>query len=40
MRTIYNIGEKEQLTEVKAGHAGYGLLIEHDGHVIPKKDTN
>ena len=39
MRTIYNIGEKEQLTEVKAGHAGYGLLIEHDGHVIPKKDT-
>ena len=39
MRTIYNIGEKEQLTEIKAGQSGHGLLIEHDGHIIPKKDT-
>lgn len=39
MRTIYNIGEKEQLTEIKAGHTGHGLLIEHDGHITGKKDT-
>ena len=39
MRTIYNIGEKEQLTEIKAGQSGHGLLIEHEGHIIPKKDT-
>ncbi len=39
MRTIYNIGEKEQLTEIKAGQKGHGLLIEHDGHIIGKKDT-
>ena len=39
MRTIYNIGEKEQLTEIKAGHTGHGLLIERDGHIIGKKDT-
>ena len=39
MRTIYDIGEKEQLTEIKAGQCGHGLLIEHDGHIIGKKDT-
>ena len=39
MRTIYNIGEKEQLTEIKAGQTGHGLLIEHDGHIVSKKDT-
>ena len=40
MRTIYtNKNEKEQLTEIKAGHVGHGLLIEHDGHIIGKKDT-
>lgn len=39
MRTIYNIGEKEQLTEIKAGQKGHGLLIEHDGHIISKIDT-
>ena len=39
MRTIYNIGEKEQLTEIKAGQTGHGLLIEHDGHIIGKRDT-
>lgn len=39
MRTIYDIGEKEQLTEIKAGQCGHGLLIEHDGHIICKKDT-
>lgn len=40
MRAIYNTkGEKEQLTEIKAGKTGYGLLIEHDGHIIGKKDT-
>ena len=39
MRTIYNIGEKEQLTEIKAGHTGHGLLIERDGPIIGKKDT-
>lgn len=39
MRTIYNIGEKEQLTEIKAGQCGHGLLVEHDGHIIGKRDT-
>lgn len=39
MRTIYDIGEKEQLTEIKAGQCGHGLLIEHDGHIIGKRDV-
>jgi hypothetical protein len=39
MRTIYDIGQKEQLTEIKAGQCGHGLLIEHDGHIIGKRDT-
>lgn len=30
---------KEQLTEIKAGKTGYGLLIEHDGHILSKSDT-
>lgn len=38
MREKYNINA-EQLTEVKAGHTGYGLLIEHDGHITSKKET-
>lgn len=29
----------EQLTEVKAGQTGHGLLIERDGHIIGKRDT-
>lgn len=29
----------EQLNEVKAGQSGFGLLIEHDGHIIGHKDT-
>ena len=32
----YNL---EQLNEIKAGQTGYGLLIEHDGHIIGQKDT-
>lgn len=28
-----------QLTEVKAGQVGTGLLIEHDGHILGKQDT-
>ena len=39
MRTIYSIKEKGQLNEIKAGQTGHGLLVEHDGHVIAKKDT-
>lgn len=39
MRTIDKIAEKEQLTEIKAGKTGHGLLIERDGHIIGKKDT-
>jgi hypothetical protein len=38
MRNYYK-NNMEQLTEVKAGTTGYGLLIEHDGHIIGKKDT-
>lgn len=29
----------EQLTEIKAGQTGTGLLIEHDGHIIGQSDT-
>lgn len=29
----------EQLTEIKKGQTGTGLLIERDGHIIGKKDT-
>ena len=32
----YNL---EQLNEIRAGQTGYGLLIEHDGHIIGQKDT-
>ena len=40
MRTVYSRGaERGQLTEVKAGQTGHGLLIEHDGHILAKKDT-
>ena len=39
MRTRYNNDSKEQLLEIKAGQTGHGLLIEHDGHIIGKKDT-
>lgn len=39
MRTIYEIAERENLTEIKAGKTGHGLLIEHDGHIIGKDDT-
>lgn len=40
MRTIYtNNKNKQQLLEIKAGQTGHGLLIEHDGHIIGKKDT-
>lgn len=39
MINLNRFGEKEQLTEIKAGHTGHGLLIEHDGHIITKKDT-
>lgn len=35
----FNSKNIENLTEVKAGQTGSGLLIEHDGHVICKKDT-
>lgn len=28
----------QQLTEIKVGETGYGLLIEHDGHILPKQD--
>ena len=38
MRT-FNRQNIENLTEVKAGQTGNGLLIEHDGHIIGKKDT-
>ena len=38
MRT-FNRQNIENLTEVKAGQTGNGLLIEHDGHIISKKDT-
>lgn len=38
MRT-FNGQNIENLTEVKAGQTGNGLLIEHDGHIISKKDT-
>ena len=38
MRT-FNRQNIENLTEVKAGQRGNGLLIEHDGHIISKKDT-
>lgn len=38
MRT-FNRQNIEQLTEVKAGQIGTGLLIERDGHIIGKKDT-
>ena len=40
MRTVYtNNDDKQQLLEIKAGQTGHGLLIEHDGHIIGKKDT-
>ena len=29
----------EQLTEIKAGQTGTGLLIEHDGHIVGQSDT-
>lgn len=38
MRTLNRYGT-ENLTEVKAGQTGKGLLIEHDGHIIGNKDT-
>ena len=38
MRTSYK-NNKDQLLEIKAGQTGHGLLIEHDGHIIGKKDT-
>ena len=38
MRT-FNRQNIENLTEVKAGQTGNVLLIEHDGHIIGKKDT-
>ena len=28
-----------QIVEVKKGQTGTGLLIEHDGHILSKKDT-
>lgn len=34
--TLRNIAN---LTEVKAGHTGTGLLIEHDGHIIGNNDV-
>lgn len=36
MSKLYN---KEQLVEIKKGQTGYGLLIEHDGHIIGKSDV-
>ena len=39
MRTFNGKTNIEQLTEVKAGQTGHGLLIEHDGRIIDKKDT-
>ena len=39
MRT-FNRQNIENLTEVKAGQTGNGLLIEHDGHIIGKKDKH
>jgi hypothetical protein len=36
MSKLYN---KEQLVEIKRGQTGYGLLIEHDGHIIGKPDV-
>ncbi len=36
---MYKRHNLEQLNEIKAGQTGYGLLIEHDGHIIGKKDT-
>lgn len=38
MRTSYK-NNRDQLLEIKAGQTGHGLLIEHDGHIIGKKDT-
>lgn len=38
MRT-FNRQNIENLTEIKAGQTGNGLLVEHDGHIISKKDT-
>lgn len=38
MRTFNATSNKEQLTEVRAGQTGHGLLIERDGHVVGKKD--
>ena len=31
--------DKTQLLEIKSGETGYGLLIEHDGHITGTKDT-
>lgn len=30
---------REQLVEIKKGQTGYGLLIEHDGHIVGKPDV-
>lgn len=30
--------QSEQLVEIKKGETGYGLLIEHDGHITAKQD--
>ena len=35
----FNRQNIENLTEIKAGQTGNGLLVEHDGHIISKKDT-
>lgn len=34
-----NIYSRGELTEVKRGQTGTGLLIEHDGHIINENDT-
>ena len=39
MRNFRKGNSIETLTEVKAGHTGYGLLVENDGHIVGKKDT-
>ena len=37
--TRNNFYNREELTEVKCGQTGTGLLIEHDGHIITENDT-
>lgn len=39
MNIFKNHKNFESLNEVKAGQTGYGLLIEHDGHITTEMDT-